>query len=849
MRRGSTSSGASVHTSASLPRRNPSQTIDFRPQLYARAEVMLAKLRRFPQIVPYDQLVQIPATTLPDHLAYSLDVTPQGLPLDPVTILRRLMCTAAPLMMLYNLVLSSLPPSPTKEMAPLQPCSIDDCTDHKKAKKAIYHFFEGCTNNLSMRPNDLFTLSQVFSNDLAGFMAVLHTMECLFMKLENPTKSGNALTGPYIDRSRSGSIVTMRHGSSGSIDGQDAPMISPIDSFSPINGGSGTGSSSTEEKHGRVVDELLATERKYVGDLERLLYYRDEMQKEGIPRETADIMVPHVQLLLEFQQRFLVGCEHQARLFPDRPREQNFGWLFLHLMGGFEVYTMYTLSHNDAVETAQAEVANLQPLSHIIEPVLGLPTMLFTPIQRIMRYPMLLKSLLKYTPEIWPHHVELVQAEEAMGKMMSDVNEMKRKADNKSVTRDLDSRIKDWRHLSLPELGELHLSGTFPILNISHPSGEEFEYSLYLFDRLLLCCRERAQNHKKSTLTKMRPSGASVSSRNSQGRSLTLDIRGRIFMAYVKNVSYAKAPGSGYFLQLNWGQKNNANEHGAIRIKLINEEQAQKWEQTIIMLVTKASQEQISPLPGHAGSGGHSSNAYQHSNSTANLSSGNSPLSYNYKQAAAQSYTAFPSVSSPTPVLVQSTNASYRISFRKSHGGTSRRASSSSITRIPSDEVNFWEDSPSPTPIEALRKMSVSSVSSQSSRSSLQLPSQGNGSSGNPPFMVASSGSTRVSRQKSESSVSVSNGMRHIRLYVGTDSFIIMMPPDTRYELFAQKVERKLKLTGQIAQDTPFSAVRMEYLDEDNDRVKLESEEDMQMAYDAVPDNEELSIVVNVNGR
>lgn len=822
--------------------------MEFRPQLYARSENMLAKLRRLPQIAPYDQLVQRPAATLPEHLTFTLDVTPQGLPLDPVTILRRLMCTAAPLMMLYNLVLSSLPPTPTKEVSPLQPCSIEDCTDHKKAKKAIYHFFEGCTNNLSMRPNDLFTLSQVFNNDLAGFMAVLHTMECLFTKLENPTRTGSALTGPHIDRSRSGSVVTMRNGSLGSIDAPDAPMISPIDGSSPNNGG--YTNYTPEDKHGRVVDELLVTERKYVGDLERLLYYRDEMQKEGIPRETADTMVPQIQPLLEFQQRFLVGCEHQARLFPDKPQEQNFGWLFLHLMGDFEVYTLYTLSHNDAVETAQAEVANLQPLTYIIEPILGLPTMLFTPIQRIMRYPLLLKSILKYTPENWPHHAELAQALDAMVKMMSDVNETKRKADNKTVTRDLDSRVKDWRSLSLPELGELHLSGTFSVLNISHPNGEELEYSLYLFDRVLLCCRERVQNVKKNTLTKMRPSGASVSSRNSQGKSLTLDIRGRIFMTYVTNVTYSKAPGSGYFLQLNWGHKNDANEHGAIRIKLINEEQAQKWEQTIIMLVTKASQDPTSPHPGYTGVAGNNNSPYQHSNSTANLNSGNSPLSHTYKQAAAQSYTAFPAVSSPTPVPVQSTNAAYRISFRKSHGGASRRASSSSITRVPSDEVNFWDDSPSPTPMEALRKMSVSSVSSQSSRSSLQLSSHGNGSSSSAPFMLtSSSGAARVTRQKSESSVSINNGMRHIKLYVGSDSFLIMMPPDARYEVFAQKVERKLKLTGQITPDTPLSALRMEYLDEDNDRVKLESEEDMQMAYDSVPDNEELSIVVNVNGR
>ena len=55
-----------------------------------------------------------------------------------------------------------------------------------------------------------------------------------------------------------------------------------------------------------------------------------------------------------------------------------------------------------------------------VKPGLTLPMYLITPVQRIPRYRLLLKDIIKKTPEDHPDYPQLVQAEEKMVGLMND---------------------------------------------------------------------------------------------------------------------------------------------------------------------------------------------------------------------------------------------------------------------------------------------------------------------------------------------------------------------------------------------------------------------------------------------
>lgn len=686
--------------------------IELEKQLYQRAETALARLRQIPGFDEYEALAQRPAAELPAHLQYTLDVTPAGRPIDPVSVVFRVLRMGAPLSLAFNAL-----NTPTM----LDVLSPDECRDLKLVKRAIYRFCEACVQDLQYKWDaDLFTISQVFHESISELLRPLATLEALLHRFSPALPAQRASQPPE--------------------------------------------PSASDDQLAKVCHELLQTERKYVQDLELLLVYHDEMMKIGIPRETADRITPHIARLLDFHRRFLVGCEYQAR---QPQQQQNFGWLFLHLSTDFEICKVYTLSQKEATRTALLETSNLMPLAHIFEPTYELPATLLKPVQRIMRYPLLLKEIAKNTPSAWPNHNDLLVALDAMHEMMTDVNETQRRAENSFIRSELEERVKDWRGLDLASMGELLLSGSFPV---AADGEQEQECALYLFERVLLCCRDR-QIAKKTPLTKMR-------TRSSQGRSLSLDVKGRIYLEYITQVQTTKLP-SGWRLRLSWGLPATA-EQGTFDMRLANEELTQMWESSV--------QRQV----------GASKERYARGSQTAT-----SPHRFSQSGGAWSKW-----ISTPAGAI-------------EDESGAIRGAL-------------FYEEATSP--MDALRKLSVSSTSSQQTLGSL-------GSRGSYPSVALAQRGSREQRQRLSDAPSVaSDGQRKVRIHVKDDAFLILVPPDVSFDQLQTRVERKLRLCGKMPPGSPQLAFT--YRDEDDDLVKLETDDDLLIALDSVPASYELSIHV-----
>lgn len=92
--------------------------------------------------------------------------------------------------------------------------------------------------------------------------------------------------------------------------------------------------------------------------------------------------------LLDFQRRFILALESTLA---QAPEDQRIGQLFLQHEQAFYVYEPFCGNYKTATRVAMEESEALAQLTHLIEPTYGLQSYLIKPVQRVCKYPLLLK--------------------------------------------------------------------------------------------------------------------------------------------------------------------------------------------------------------------------------------------------------------------------------------------------------------------------------------------------------------------------------------------------------------------------------------------------------------------------
>lgn len=229
------------------------------------------------------------------------------------------------------------------------------------------------------------------------------------------------------------------------------------------------------------------------------------------------------------------------------------------------------MNQKKACEIARAEATKLEALSDILKPQYELPCFLIKPIQRICKYPLLLQQLVKYTDSDAPNYQDQVDALEAIRRVTLNVNETQRRVENLSVVKDLSERLVDWKGHNLDDFGALLHDGVFPVIK----AGAEREYHLYLFENIILCCKEASGSKKAMTLT---------TKKSKNKRSSALILKGRIYIAYITNIFTVNS--GGYFLHIAWG-RDDSSDTGFFDIRFRNDELLDQWYTTINQMVSR----------------------------------------------------------------------------------------------------------------------------------------------------------------------------------------------------------------------------------------------------------------------
>ncbi|XP_046808142.1 protein still life, isoform SIF type 1 isoform X6 [Lucilia cuprina] len=277
------------------------------------------------------------------------------------------------------------------------------------------------------------------------------------------------------------------------------------------------------EKLRKVILELVDTEKTYVKHLNNLL----ENYLEPLKRETflsnAEInaLFGNIHEIVTFQRQFLQNLVEALELEPefhklDHPSQYRnvlfaIGSAFLYYVNHFKLYSSFCASHSKAQKVLHPNEGN-----HALQEFLAarnpkqqhsctLESYLIKPIQRILKYPLLLQQLRNLTDSRADEHLHLCEALKGMEKVAEHINEMQRIHEEYGAIFDhlFRQHQKSCKQPIDLSPGDLLYYGGVEWLNISDflgkiKKGLELHAMCFVFkSAVVFLCKERLRQKKK----------------------------------------------------------------------------------------------------------------------------------------------------------------------------------------------------------------------------------------------------------------------------------------------------------------------------------------------------------------
>ncbi|XP_029465936.1 dynamin-binding protein isoform X3 [Rhinatrema bivittatum] len=190
------------------------------------------------------------------------------------------------------------------------------------------------------------------------------------------------------------------------------------------------------EKRSKVIEELLQTERDYLRDLETCVeQIMLPLQRAQIHNVDFDGLFGNIHAVINVSKKVLAALE----------TSDTVGTVFLDHRAELEdVYKDYCQNHEDAIALLEGYEKDDKIQKQLLEYLetlkslyrewgctnyINLGSFLIKPVQRIMRYPLLLMELLNATPEAHPDKSPLTEAVLVVKDINVNINEYKRRKD------------------------------------------------------------------------------------------------------------------------------------------------------------------------------------------------------------------------------------------------------------------------------------------------------------------------------------------------------------------------------------------------------------------------------------
>ncbi|KAM4818976.1 proto-oncogene DBL isoform 2-T2 [Thomomys bottae] len=246
-----------------------------------------------------------------------------------------------------------------------------------------------------------------------------------------------------------------------------------------------------------VLNELIQTEKVYVQELFTvLLGYRAEMDNPDmfplmppLLRNTKDILFGNMAEIYEFHNNIFMNSLENCFDAPEKV-----GPCFLERKDDFQMYAKYCQNkpRSEVIWKKYSECAFFQECQRKLNHRLGLDSYLLKPVQRITKYQLLLKELLKYSQDC-EGSAQLKEAFDTMLDLLKSVNDsMHQIAINGYIG-------------NLNELGKMIIQGGFSVWT-GHRKGptkmkdfarfKPMQRHLFLYEKAIIFCKRRVESRE-----------------------------------------------------------------------------------------------------------------------------------------------------------------------------------------------------------------------------------------------------------------------------------------------------------------------------------------------------------------
>ncbi|XP_052122731.1 pleckstrin homology domain-containing family G member 1 [Frankliniella occidentalis] len=242
----------------------------------------------------------------------------------------------------------------------------------------------------------------------------------------------------------------------------------------------------------RVVMEIIDTEGVYVRDLHQIItgYLTVWRGRVDCPLGSSQLeaLFGNIEDIYRFNLHFLRQLE-QCDLDPVQVAR-----CFVRNDTGFSIYTEYCTNYPRTVSVLtelmrrEAAVRLFRERQTALQHTLPLGSYLLKPVQRILKYHLLLQNIVKHSSCDRFGYGDIVDALSTMTAIAHHINDMKRRHEHAVRVQEIQSLLYGWEGEDLTTFGELCAEGTFRV------AGAKALRHVFLFDKMLLITKKKEES-------------------------------------------------------------------------------------------------------------------------------------------------------------------------------------------------------------------------------------------------------------------------------------------------------------------------------------------------------------------
>ncbi|XP_059480997.1 protein vav isoform X2 [Neocloeon triangulifer] len=261
--------------------------------------------------------------------------------------------------------------------------------------------------------------------------------------------------------------------------------------------------SHTLEKRDYVIKELVETEKNYIEVLQNLQTNFMRPLVNHLQHKDHSIIFCNIKELTDVHTRFFSNL--QEAVIESAQCAMRIGKVFQVCQSQFLLYGEYCANLPVAQDLLNELCSKSDNLTLTLERLqeeanqgkFKLRDILSVPMQRILKYQLLLEKLLQ---ETGPHHDDakhIERARDAMIDVAQFINEVKRDADTLKIISDIERSISEWdmpAEIKLKDYGRLIKDGELRIKD--HSTTKMQARYVFVFDQVMIMCKTKSDQYK-----------------------------------------------------------------------------------------------------------------------------------------------------------------------------------------------------------------------------------------------------------------------------------------------------------------------------------------------------------------